>query len=695
MCNMRIGLRLFIGFLILLLVLVAVGLTGVNGIQKAERDLSNFAKVYLPSIESLAGIRYNLTRIYSLQKIALVKNYGNKEAIQKTVVDARDQYRKELAKYESLPRTAEEDKKWSEFKAILEKATAQNVQILTWIKEAESGVNSEKAYADAVRLASGDYDATYTALMDTLGQVMASNMEKAKVSQERAEAEAAQKGLFLTAAMVVGALLALALGWLLTRSITRPLSQTVRFASGVAGGRLDERLDIDQKDEVGVLAQSLRTMVGDLRNKMDFTQGILQGITAPYVIIGFDDKLQYLNQSTLDFYERQGPPEKYVGELAAMFFYGDASRETLTSKVLRTGNQILHHNMELTTPSGKKKAALLDISPMKSQDGKVIAAIVVFMDVTQIVEQQKKAESARAEGMLAAAHQLEEVVQVATSASGQLSRQVEQSSRGAAEQSQRVGETATAMEEMNSTVLEVARNASQAAQTSESASHKAQEGARIVGQVVTGIEDVRRQALSIKEDMAKLGQQADGIGSIMNVISDIADQTNLLALNAAIEAARAGEAGRGFAVVADEVRKLAEKTMTATKEVGDAIRGIQESTQRNIANVDASGKVIEEATSLANTSGATLHEIVALVDQASDQVRAIAAASQEQSAASEQINRSIEQVAQISSETSQAMTDAAQAVTDLTNQTNILTQLINGMKQEGGAASGQKALAAR
>ena len=110
----------------------------------------------------------------------------------------------------------------------------------------------------------------------------------------------------------------------------------------------------------------------------------------------------------------------------------------------------------------------------------------------------------------------------------------------------------------------------------------------------------------------------------MNVILDIADQTNLLALNAAIEAARAGEAGRGFAVVADEVRKLAEKTMAATKEVGDAIRGIQGGTQKNVVNVEASVAKIDAATGLANLSGQALEDIVRLVDLTTDQVRAIA-----------------------------------------------------------------------
>lgn len=287
----------------------------------------------------------------------------------------------------------------------------------------------------------------------------------------------------------------------------------------------------------------------------------------------------------------------------------------------------------------------------------------------------------KTQALLVAADKLEEVANIVSSASSELSAQIEQSERGAAEQASRATETATAMEEMNSTVLEVAKNAGAASEVSASTRKKAEAGAHVVEKAVASIRDVQQQSVKLKEDMTVLSGHARSINQIMGVISDIADQTNLLALNAAIEAARAGEAGRGFAVVADEVRKLAEKTMTSTTEVGSAIKAIQQSADQSMLQVDLSVKAIEEATNYANESGIALKEIVTMVDDTADQVQAIATASEQQSATSEQINRSINQVNTIAGETARAMEEAARAVSDLANQTQVLSGLIDDMKR--------------
>ncbi|MFW6004901.1 MAG: methyl-accepting chemotaxis protein [Desulfonatronovibrionaceae bacterium] len=300
----------------------------------------------------------------------------------------------------------------------------------------------------------------------------------------------------------------------------------------------------------------------------------------------------------------------------------------------------------------------------------------------QAEEAMKNAEQAQKEGMLNAALKIEHVIESLSSASEELSAQVEQASRGSEEQQQRTQETATSMEEMNATVLEVAKNASLAAEHSEEAQNYALKGSQTVQEAIEAIRKVQTAAEELKSKIAGLGQRAEGIGRIMVVIEDIADQTNLLALNAAIEAARAGEAGRGFAVVADEVRKLAEKTMNATKEVGESIQAIQDDVQSNARSVDSTVEHVQKATDLSNRSGKQLEEIVALAEKASDQVRAIATASEEQSSASEEINRSVDDINRTASETADVMSQSAKAISDLAQQASELQALVQQMKDQ-------------
>ena len=302
-------------------------------------------------------------------------------------------------------------------------------------------------------------------------------------------------------------------------------------------------------------------------------------------------------------------------------------------------------------------------------------------EAMQQAEAASREAQSKTEAMLVAADKLEQVGGVVSSASTELSAQIEQSDRGAAESAQRLSEAATAMNEMNATVQEVAKNAGSASTASAETKQKAEAGAQVVEKAVHSIEQVHQMSLELKDDMAQLNEHAQDITRIMNVISDIADQTNLLALNAAIEAARAGEAGRGFAVVADEVRKLAEKTMASTNDVGNAIKAIQESTAKSMAGVEQSVARIGEATELASQSGAALQEIVATVEATADQVNAIATASEEQSAASEEINQSIVQVNDMSRQTAEAMAEAAKAVSDLAAQAQGLTDLIQELKE--------------
>ncbi len=194
------------------------------------------------------------------------------------------------------------------------------------------------------------------------------------------------------------------------------------------------------------------------------------------------------------------------------------------------------------------------------------------------------------------------------------------------------------------------------------------------------MESIASDVSKSSQAVTSLGKKGEQIGQIIEVINDIAEQTNLLALNAAIEAARAGEHGRGFAVVADEVRKLAERTTTATEEVARSIKEIQSETDGAVRTIEAGSQRVAKGVELANSAGEALSQIVATSQTVAGMVQSIAAAAEQQSAASEQISRSIEQINAVTLESTQGATQAAQAASQLSQQAETLQALVGRFK---------------
>ena len=579
------------------LLTAVVGMSGWLGLDEANKSLDGIANETFPSVNALFECKDGIVSARRIEQSLLIPELATKDEIaSRTAMFEKEwkRVRQGMRAYETLPKDAKEKQLWSE--AMAGFVEMENIQreVLGLVADGKRTLAMGKSGSKGREAFRG-----VAARLDSLVKY---NTDEARTPVSRSVADGKGSQRFLTATALSCAALSILLSMLTARAVASGLRRVVHFAGAVAGGRLDERLDIEQKDEVGQLARSLRSMVGSLKE----------------MIARANEQSEQARLRTLE-------------------------------------------------------------AEQATQDADAARA---------------QAERAKTEGMLQAARRIEGVVAVVSSASEKLAAQIEQSTQGTELQSQRIGETATAVSQMNATVLEVARNAGSAADMSGKARSQADEGACIVGDVIQGIGDVQEQALALKAEMTSLGSQAQGIGQILGVISDIADQTNLLALNAAIEAARAGDAGRGFAVVADEVRKLAEKTMSATSEVGQAIRGIQESTLQSIESVDNAVARIAQATELAGRSGEALKGIVTLAEATSDQVASIATASEEQSAASEEIARSIEDVSRVSNDTAESMRQSANAVQELSAQAQELRNLILEMQDVPGGEASQAALGA-
>ena len=496
-------------------------------------------------------------------------------------------------------------------------------------------------------------------------------------------------GIGLTLAVIIITLMLLAL------FIFKPIARTVSLAEQTAHGELDSEFSPDlsgdviarmQESLLGIrstvssmvrgfdeISREIRRgrftsrgeveqyegeyarLIGNANNVLDILVGVFDELPVP--IVSIDDRydIQYINKAGAS-----------VGNRDAGDLVGTKCHAYMNSDDCNTGKCACRRAMaELRQSHGDTKAhpngSDMEIEyyglPLMDAAGAPVGAIEFIMDQTEIRQAHAR--------MLETARQADNLAGMLSASAQELAAQVEQTSAGAQTQNEMTNEVSVAMLQMEATVTEIARNAASASTSADSMKENATRGEGAVQDVIAAIEAVRVRAGVLDDNIRTLGAQAESIGEIMTVITDIADQTNLLALNAAIEAARAGEAGRGFAVVADEVRKLAEKTMDATHEVGDAVQAIQEGTRKNIDAVKKATEAIDSSTSLAADAGAALRDILEDAEMTSGQIQGIATASEEQAATNNQINSSVANVHDVAQEIAGSMSGSTSAVTEL------------------------------
>lgn len=437
------------------------------------------------------------------------------------------------------------------------------------------------------------------------------------VSMEPIYSAVKTKSLVIAAISGLGTMLIIIASLIISNMVGKPIIELDKAAKKVSEGHTDVFVEIKHEDELGRLSKSFNSMV---------------------------QKISLKNRELTD---EKNSIQKRVDE---------AVRESEEQRIYLTRNvNKMLSGMELFANGD------LTVSLQSENDHDEIADLVKGFN--QAVGSTRK--------MI---KEIQEAVEVTAGASTQISSSTEQMATGMHEQSAQTSEIASAIEQMSSTIIETTKNVGVATETSNHAGQIAKEGGKVIKDTVDGMHRiskvVRTAALTIQE----LGASSEQIGSIIQVIDDIADQTNLLALNAAIEAARAGEQGRGFAVVADEVRKLAERTTIATKEIGEMITKIQKDTTEAVRSINLGTTEVENGLHLAERSGVSLNEIIIGVEKVDDLISQVAAASEEQSSAAEEISRNIESMNIVTQQTAsgiQQIATSAEALHRMTGELHL------------------------
>ncbi len=684
--NQKISFKILSAFGVIAFIAALIGFVGYNGLMTANESIDEIGLVRMPGIK-------NLLKINAAQNAVIVGERGliNTKMMdpvirQRQYEGIKKQYKiidEAWAKYESAPRTEFEQELWEQFVIDFQKFKEKDKDLIDLSHEKDELIAgglqpndpSVTMFDDIVFQMSLEASAAYSKSNDVLEKIIAENQRVADEFISAAEEQKTSNTLKLLLFLIIGVAAAIALGFFISGLISRPLAKTVDMIKEMEKGHLSTRLNLAVADEVGILAETMDKFAENLQT---MTKGINR-LSKGDLAVNFppaderDEIAPALNKTVETLREVKNETDK----LTTAALNGELSKKGNSAKFEGGYKEIIE---------GFNNTLDAIESPMKETES--VLQILSTGDLTAKLTGNYKGSFKRLQdyvnnlgsSLSALIEEVIESIQATASASTEISSSAEEMAAGAQEQSAQSSEVASAVEQMTRTIIETTQNAGKAADTSNAAKEKAFEGGKKVELTIKGMEKIAEVVNQAAETIKELGKSSDQIGEIIGVINDIADQTNLLALNAAIEAARAGEQGRGFAVVADEVRKLAERTTKATKEIAGMIEQIQRDTDGAVKSISRGTEEVDNGKELTRQVGESYEEIISHTTNVGDVINQVAAASEEQSATAEEISRSIEAITTVSQESAGGVQQIANASEDLNRLTVNLQNLITKFK---------------
>ncbi len=556
------------------------------------------------------------------------------------------------------------------------------------VEEVQTAWNNYKSLvADGIISAASTKNYEYAAVITTsvgeeVGQTMIgtfdgiiSELDKKADELDASVSESVNNSIvWIIIGMALGLGVFLIASLFIAPAITKPINKMMDVIREFSLGNYDVHLEINTKDEFGELANSLRQLRAAQKEKIEAAERIARGEIQKVEPASDKDALAHaFNREVEIFQELMFEADKLIkaNQYGNLQMRGNTSRfEGGWRSFIEGINSILE---AIVNPINEASRVL---NLLAGGDLSVRMEGEYKGDYAKIKEDVNKL----ADSLNTAIGNVAQNAESLAIAASEISSSTEELAAGADEQNIQVNDIVTSMDEMSKTIMDSTQHATTVAQSAQEAGRKAREGGKIVNETVEGMIRIAEIVMKSAETIKALGRSSHEIGEIVKVINDIAEQTNLLALNAAIEAARAGEQGRGFAVVADEVRKLAEKTTKATKEIEAMIKNIQLDTKDAVDSIEEGTKEVEKGKDLACKAGKSLDEIIEDVEKVAEVINYLATASEQQSTTSELITKNIENISNVSTQAAEGTRRISQAAEDLYRLTESLREVINYFK---------------
>jgi methyl-accepting chemotaxis protein len=673
--NLKISKKLLVSFSAVLTLMIVLGLLSIKQLKDMKACSDDLALNWMPSIGVLGKINYQ-TGKYRRYEMRHILSHTDEEmnTAEDDMSKTLELLKKSEAVYEQLISSEQERNIYNDFKQNWDNYLTVSRKVISLSRQNKNDEAKDVLLGESKQA----LDKATAKLDEDIALNDAGGVASSKTANDTYSSAITLVIVLLLTGVVLGIFIALFISKYLQKGISQIsgrieslsnicITNLAKGSAQLAEGDLNinivtgtKPLDINTNDEIGVLAGNINTVISR-------TQATVASV------------------------------EKAVGEIKGTIEESTKLVSAAVEGKLKTrGNADKFKGSYKELVEGLNKTLDAVINPIE-ESGEVLSKLADG-DLTVRMQGDYKGDhqmikdniNKLGDSLSRVINDVAEAVQATASAASQISSSSEEMASGAQEQSSQTSEVASAVEEMTKTIMETTKNSSIAAENAKNAGITAKEGGKVVDQTIEGMNRIADVVQKSADTVQALGKSSDQIGEIVQVIDDIADQTNLLALNAAIEAARAGEQGRGFAVVADEVRKLAERTTKATKEIAGMIKQIQKDTSGAVESMNRGTEEVEKGKVLADKAGESLKNIISGADVALDVITQVAAASEEQSSTSEQISKNIEMINNVTQESAAGISQIAKASEDLNRLTVNLQELISRFKIDNSTDSRQK-----